>query len=348
MKRNKHFYVICHGLISLAFCAVPAQAQLTAPLPSGNTPTAPRISPPLNPVVESTRLKPGDIVRITVIGFPEFSSEQAISAEGTVFLPMADEIRIIGLSSEEIISRLEAALEPYIRRPQVSFTLISVSPLRVSVTGEVASPGPRLLQPEEVGDSNVIKLSEVLIAAGGITPEADLRNIIIRRQRFPGLASSTKQDGSTMSVNLWEVVQSGNLYADPEIQDGDEIIIPTAVSSNVDQQTLLSSTLAPEFVVVNVSGEVRRPGPVEVSPSADANAAIAAAGGPTPDADTGSILLARMGEDGQLIREEFQFGNQSTPIRDGDIVYVKKSASSNTLDFFNAITTPIRVLLELF
>jgi hypothetical protein len=55
-----------------------------------------------------------------------------------------------------------------------------------------------------------------------------------------------------------------------------------------------------------------------------------------------------MGEDGQLIREEFQFGNQSTPIRDGDIVYVKKSASSNTLDFFNAITTPIRVLLELF
>lgn len=322
----------------LAYVA-PAQAQLTAPLPTRTSVTDSS---------ESTQLKPGDLVRISVIGFPEFSGEQTITIEGSVYLPMAGEVSVVGLPTEGLIRRLETALKPYIRRPQVNLTLISASPLRVSVTGEVIAPGPRLLEPEVVSNSNVIKLSEVLIAAGGVTPEADLRNIVIYRQSEPGAALQRSHNDSAIPVNLWEVVQTGDLSADPIIRDGDEIAVPSAATSSAEQQILLSSTLAPETIIVNVSGEVRSPGPVEISPAADANAAIAAAGGPTPDANTGSILLARMGDNGQLVREEFEFGQRTKTIRNGDLIHVKKSATSNALDFFDAIASPFLLLLDLF
>ncbi|RMF62362.1 MAG: hypothetical protein D6742_20420 [Cyanobacteria bacterium J069] len=347
MKTSRSLSLLWLMAIGVSFYGAPVRAELNPTLPPGEqfSPT-----PEASASASSLPLKPGDLVRITVAGFPELSNEQAVTPNGFIQLPMAGNISIVGLSPESASQRVATSLLPYVRRPQVSLILVNPSPLRVSVTGEVLSPGPRVLSLTDSGNNNRVRsgvrLSDILVAAGGITPEADLSNITIRRQ-IPGVLTSQRtQPNQVFNVNLWEVIQTGNLSADPIIYDQDEIVVPTATASSVDQQTLLSSTLAPTRVVVNVAGEVRRPGPVEIAPTADVNAAIAAAGGPTPNANTRAVVLARRGESGQLVQQEFRFGQETTTIQNGDLIYVKKSAGSDILDFLGAISSPLRLLLD--
>lgn len=347
MKLNPYSSLIWLATIGFSLYGLPVKAQSALPF-SPDEPVAPAIEFPIS--AGTLPLKQGDLVRITVVGFPELSSEQTITPNGVIQLPMAGNISIAGLVPETASQRIAQSLTPYVRRPQISLTLISPGPLRISVIGEVLSPGPRVLSLTDSGNNrarNVVRLSDILVAAGGITPEADLSNITIRRQTPEATIPSNQRERRTITVNLWEVIQTGDLSADPIIYDRDEIVVPVATTSRVDQQTLLSSTLAPSRVVVNVAGEVRRPGPVEIAPTADVNAAIAAAGGPTPNANTRAIVLARRGDAGQLVQREFRFGEETATVRNGDLIYVKKSASSNILDLLGAVSSPLRLLLEI-
>ncbi|MEL6490880.1 MAG: polysaccharide biosynthesis/export family protein [Cyanobacteria bacterium J06621_3] len=314
--------------------------------PSGQLPARPEALPVS--ARNNIPFKSGDLVRVTVVGFPDFSGEQPISQEGTIYLPMAGDVDIVGFSNAQAIRQIETSLLPFIRRPQVSLTLVRPSPLRISVTGAVLRPGPRSLELTEVGSNNAVKLSEVLVAAGGIAPTADLRNITIQRAIPTAADPSGYRGNSTIVVDFWDAIQLGDLSADPIIYDGDEIVIPTASINNVDQQMLLSSTVAPTQVVVSVAGEVRRPGQLEIAPTADVNAAIAAAGGLTPDASTDGISLFRVGSDGQLSREDFEFGEATTNIMNGDLVFVEKSRTSNVLDLLDVVSSPIRLILDAF
>ncbi len=336
MKTSKCSNLLWLLLAGVSLYGVPVAAQPTLPLSTGE----------LSTTVDSLPLKPGDLVRITVVGFPELSSDQTVTSNGVVQLPMAGNISVVGLSPEAATQQVATTLLPYVRRPQVSLTLVTPSPLRVSVTGEVLHPGPRSLPLTDEGNNNVVRLSEILVAAGGVTPEANLNDITIYRQASGATNPLKPQDRQVINVDLWDVIQTGDLSADPIVYDGDEIVVPIATASRVDQQTLLSSTLAPTEIVVSVAGEVRSPGPVEIAPTSDVNAAIAAAGGPTPDANTGAIILARMGDDGQLVEEEFRFGEETPTVRNGDLIYVQKSTTSNVLDFLEAISSPLRLFLD--
>ena len=124
--------------------------------------------------------------------------------------------------------------------------------------------------------------------------------------------------------------------------------MPTAVISMVEQRQLLSSTVAPLIITVQVAGEVRRPGSVQVSPISGASTAVAAAGGPTDKGRTKSIALLRLSVDGRLERQEFTFGDNNIPLRDGDVIVVDKSTFSNVLDTLGAVLNPLSSILSVF
>lgn len=272
-------------------------------------------------------LKPGDRLNLTVAGFPDLSGEQMIMSDGTIQLPMVGVIGVAGLSSTQANAALTEALRPYVRRPQVALSVLSLSPLQISVTGEVLRPGPRTLSPAEA-QADPITLSDALILSGGITPNADLRNIVIRRAALSGETAS----GQEVRVNLWQAIQQGALVADVPIYDGDEIHVPAAPVNQADQQLLLASTLAPDQITVQVAGEVNRPGQVEVSPTTGISEAVAAAGGPTDKADQDSLRLFRLSATGQLEQQTFEFGESSEPLRNGDLIVVEKSTADGILD----------------
>ncbi|MGA7938062.1 MAG: polysaccharide biosynthesis/export family protein [Kovacikia sp.] len=307
-------------------------------------------------------LKPGDRIRITVIGFQELSGEQMVLSDGAIELPLAGRIGVGKLTPNQAVARITEALLPYIRRPQVGLSVVSISPIRINVAGEVMRPGPRLLTPPSpinfadnntnsgnLRDSNTIRLSDALVLAGGIKPNADIRNIIVRRVPDSTPADKSKRPITEIKVDLWQAVQNGNLAADLPILDGDEIVVPTAQISSADQQILLASTVAPTKIVVQVGGQVQRPGRVEIEPTAGASDAVGAAGGLTDKADR-EIELIRMTPEGRLVKKKLAFGDPSGPLMNGDLIVVNKSTGSKITDLlssvFGSVISPLIFLLK--
>ncbi len=338
--------------------ALPLQ-PIASPNPSSN----PTISP-LNTVTNTPStselsdiipLKSGDRIRLTVVGFPDLSGEQIILSDGTIQLPMVGAISIAGLTPGNASDTITTALKPYVRRPQISIVLLALSPLRVNVIGEVLQPGPRTLEPSKnqtnsfgIPTISPITLSDAVSIAGGITPNADLRNITIRRTTVrsarPGLPLVASR--SEVKVDLWQVLKEGDLNGDPRLNYGDEIIIPTATLTTPDQQALLKSTFAPTRIRVQVAGEVQKAGQVEIAPNSSVSSAIAAAGGPTRDAKNNDILLYRNLPDGRVESQKFDFGKSSIALQDGDVIVVGEKGSSKILDFLGRLMNPISPLLQ--
>jgi polysaccharide export outer membrane protein len=325
----------------------PAQAQFS---PTAATATTTQTAEPL---------KPGDQIRLTVVGFDELSGEQAIAADGTIQLPMAGAIDIGRLTPTQAVSRITQSLLPYVRRPQVSLAVVSLSPIHISITGEVIQPGPRLITPTEtrnnttVNNNAPVTLSRALLLAGGITPNADLRNIVVRRHTAePTLLARQTEPGRTdINVDLWQVIQSGDLDSDLRIYDGDEIIVPVAQAGSMNQQTLLASTVAPDTITIQVAGEVQKPGQIEISPRSGVSEAVAAAGGLTKDGSREDIALFRMAADGRLTSRNYTFGEASEPLMNGDLIYVGKSnrgSVGNIFDFLGRLLNPLAPILRLF
>ena len=344
---------LVYGLIDFARIE-PIFAQV-APLDSLQS--APLNESASTNALASTPLKPGDRLRITIVGFPDLSGEELIPSDGMIQMPLVGQINIVGLSTEAAVDKITKALLPYVRRPQVGLTILSLSPLRISVTGEVVRPGPQLLDAikmdetdRQQGNSITLKVSDALVLAGGITPDADLQNIIIRRAipQTSSLAGSAPSGQSEIKVNLWDAVRSGNLAANLQIYDGDEIFVPVAISTAVDQRALLSSTLAPTAITVQVAGEVVKPGQLQLSPTAGVSAAVAAAGGPTDKADTDSLELYRLSREGRLERQTFAFDQASMPLLNGDLIVVRKTGVSNTLDFLGRVVPLFNPFFFLF
>ena len=145
----------------------PTQTQPALPQP------LPQPLPPATPYNTSDPLKPGDIISINVLGFQNLSGQQQVSSTGTVQLPLGGPIFVAGFAPLEAIAPITESLRPYVKRPQVSVTLINASPIRISVSGEVLQPGPRLLDPansENQAQRLPPTLSTAIVESGGITP----------------------------------------------------------------------------------------------------------------------------------------------------------------------------------
>jgi polysaccharide biosynthesis/export protein len=293
------------------------------------------------------RIHSGDKVHLIVIGFPELSNDQMVLSDGTLLLPMAGSIDVEGLTLQEANDRISTALIPYVRRPRVALSLTGARPGRISLSGEVRQPGPRLLvssvdNSAQSSSSGFKTLSSTLLLAGGVTPDADLRNIVIRRINQE---TQTKQE---LTFNLWQAIKNGDLSADPQVLDGDEIVVPKSEITESERQLFLSSTVAPDKITVQVVGQVQTPGPVSIKPKSNLTQAVAAAGGPTDKAETSHITLLRPTEGNQIERKTFSFGETSTALRDGDVIVVDKSGTSTTLDLLTGILGPVVPFFYLF
>lgn len=348
----------------------PSPAASPAATPSPTSPTAP-VSPAAIPSPEDASdpedvnlLKSGDRLNVTVLGFPDLSGEQMVLADGTIQMPLVGSVSVRGLTPAQASTQLTEALRPYVRRPQVNISLLNIRPPRVSVTGEVRRPGPLVItppnnssptspaapnmQPVDVAGGELYTLSYALVLAGGLTPNADLRNIVIRREA-PASQPGTSDSGKTeIRVNLWQILRSGNLSSDLRLQDGDEIVVPTASLNTADQQQLLSSSLAPTTISVQVAGEVNSPGQITIAPNADVNMAVAAAGGPARGAARNRIRLLRMAPNGQLEQQNFRFGEESVTLREGDVIVIERRGSQRFLDVVGQVLNPLNFLNFLF
>lgn len=100
------------------------------------------VDAPAMALAAMTRLRPGDVVSLSVLGEPELALEDvAVSEAGTLQVPLAGEVQAEGLTPGEMGAELARKLSGYLRDPQVAVNLTKPAVRTVSVEGEVDRPG---------------------------------------------------------------------------------------------------------------------------------------------------------------------------------------------------------------
>jgi polysaccharide biosynthesis/export protein len=312
-------------------------------------------------------LGPGDQIGLDIFDVPELSGAQGqyvVLIDGSVNLPWVGKIQLQGLTLEGASSRLEQAYAPYIRNPLITVNLLTARTLRVNVVGAVKRPGSYIISPQGqtnqilVGDAAVAggsvasqwpTVTQALQQAGGITQLANLREVQLRRPR---------PDGSEelISVNLWELLRSGQIRQDVALRDRDTLIVPQATVLSAEEALLNgSSSIAPATILVNVIGEVRAPGTVEVAPNTSLNQALLTAGGFDPRARRSKVELIRLRPDGTAERRTIPvdlaagINEESNPsLREFDTIVVGRSGIAQTGDALDNIFRPLGNIFGIF
>ncbi|WP_413171552.1 polysaccharide biosynthesis/export family protein [Anabaena azotica] len=229
------------------------------------------------------------------------------------------------------------------------------APRTVAITGQVYRPGSYLVTPgsstAEGGTvapgSGLPTVMRAIQLAGGITSLADVRSIKIRRPTRIGSEQS-------LNVNLWELLQTGDLNQDVVLQDGDTIVVPTATEINTSEVTqLATTTLSPATIQVGVVGEVKKPGLTALQPNSSLNQALLAAGGfNDARASSAAVDLIRLNSNGtvskRVVKIDFSKGinDETNPIlRNNDVVVVSRSGIAKTSDTVNTVAGPLGTVL---
>lgn len=339
-----------------------ASAQTPTGLPSLVQPTQPASSetlavpstisnPSPTPVPDSAyTLGAGDSLRIDIFRVPQYSTESPVLSDGTLNLPLIGKVNVKGLSIETASERISRQYAQYLRRPLVTLTLLNRRPVQVGIAGEVGSPGTYTFAQQ---DAQVSRLSQLIQTAGGITKTADLSAVQVKR---------TQADGreETIQVNLWDLIQNGNLGQDLTLQDGDAVFIPTAFVAPEDAALLADVSFAGDTeqpINVAVVGEVYRPGPYTlrggIARTADTETinaaniatgpttitkAIQVAGGIKPQADIRNVQVVRPTRAGQPqifdvnLWQLLQTGDlrQDAVLQEGDTILVPTATALST------------------
>lgn len=129
-------------------------------------------------------LSPVDKLVISVYGQLDLSSEQRISDEGTVSIPLLGETIIGGLTVSKAQKLIEAALieRRFLVSPVVTISIEAFSPKVVTVLGEVEAPGSIAI-PE---GRNGLPIQVAIAEAGGFTGAAQKGEVQLRRSSTPG------------------------------------------------------------------------------------------------------------------------------------------------------------------
>ncbi len=173
------------------------------------------------------------------------------------------------------------------QRASANFSADITKPIGVVIVGEVNRPGPYTVSASDLRSTNqqtelgfvsieqqqgavvgLPTITRALKIAGGITTEADIRRVQIRRR----IRGGTEQ---TIMVNLWDLLQKGDATQDVLLQEGDSVIIPTASTVDLAEVSqVANSSFSPNAISINIVGEVIRPGALQVRPSTSLHQAL--------------------------------------------------------------------------
>lgn len=222
------------------------------------------------------RIGPLDMVQVVVWEHPELTSPmgqyqpagQKVTTDGTLFYPYAGEIKVAGLTAQELRAEITKRLSNKILNdPQVDVRVTGYNSLRATVTGAVNKPG-------FVSFSETpMSIPQAVAAAGGFAATADLSSVQLRR------------GDKVYDINYMDAFKA-NLPLDRIVlKPEDQLFIPSLTETQKEKK-------------VFVLGEVGRPGVVNISGEYLTLAeALASSGGlQALYASSSSVYVIRNGE----------------------------------------------------
>lgn len=209
------------------------------------------------------KLGPGDEIIIDIWGTNQATIRQTISTEGTINIPDLGLVNLNGMTIKEA--------DAYMRRmlgriysvdgsdagSEIKLTLGNIRTIQVNMMGEVAVPGTYYL-------SSFSNIYHALYRAGGVSSLGSLRDIRLIR------------NGKTIaSLDVYEFILEGKSPDDIMLQEGDIIIVPAYK------------------MLVDISGNVKRPMVYEMKDGETVNDLLEYASGFMGDAYRSSMRMIR-------------------------------------------------------
>ncbi|MFZ5574889.1 MAG: polysaccharide export protein EpsE [Pseudomonadota bacterium] len=235
------------------------------------------------------RMGTGDVLRITVYGQPDLTTEARVSESGSITFPLIGEVKMSGVTpaqgQAEIAQRL--AKGGFILDPFVTVNVVQYRGQQISVLGRVNRPGKYNLE-------RASRVTDVLALAGGVVPDgADVATLIRER------------DGKTeyREIDLVALFREGGEAANERVQDGD----------------ILNVARQPVFYIY---GEVQRPGAFRLEQNMSVVQALSLGGGVTPRGTQRGIRILRRDAGGAMKEIQVRLDD---PVKKDDVIYVKES-----------------------
>ena len=329
-SQQQWFSAILAGSLVWLPCAAVAEAAplgRTAVAMNNATGTLPAARP------YRYRLGPGDQLSMTVFKMEGYEAKVEVLSDGTINLPRIGTIDVWGLTLEEAKQSITDSYAKILRRPLVHLDLVSPRPIKVTVTGDVETPGVFSLPAK--GDGGWPTLVDVVQIAGGIGATGDLSRLeLIRPSQTPG------GEPTRYSFDYLSVLRDGGHAPTPLIYDGDSIrVYKSETLNNADMITAAASNFAPDTIKVNVIGEVTNPGVVQVPSNSPVSRAILATGGITRRGSDNTVELIRVDGEGKPTVKRLGFNPKATlssptnpPLRQGDVLVVNRNQLAKVTD----------------
>jgi polysaccharide export outer membrane protein len=154
---------------------------------------------------------PEDILLIEVWKEPDLTRKVTVQPDGKISLPLLNDVKVIGLSVQEIKQLLEEEFLKYLEIPSVSVSVVDPKSYKIYVVGKVKAPG--VIQPK-----SQITFLQAIATAGGFSEWAKKKEILVNHFEN-GVEKSLK-------INYEKIISGESPELNIVMQSGDTIIVP--------------------------------------------------------------------------------------------------------------------------
>lgn len=163
-------------------------------------------------------VRPGDVISVRVYGENDLNVNQRIDFRGQIRLPLLENVDVAGLQVREIETRLETLFRErgFLRKPQVTASVVRYAPAEVLLFGEITRKGPLQLP----AGKEWIDIVDLIARAGDFTGIANSDRVQIKRVHADGtveikivdVESIIKDRDRGINVNSFKVLPGDVIY----------------------------------------------------------------------------------------------------------------------------------------
>lgn len=240
----------------------------------------------------------GDKLEITVFRNTDLDVSPQVDTMGEITFPLLGGMKVSGITPYQVRDRITEGLRKYITNPQVTVNVSTYQSQKITIMGEVESPG--VLQIEKPQP-----IYELLSKAGGFTENSNKDNVTILRKDKKGARQ-------ILNIDMRKMLEEGDTSQNILIYKDDIIYVPKDIRK------------------ITVLGEVNSPGTVDVKERLGILEVITKVGGFTDNANKNNIIIMGKNDKSHVRILDYQqiLDNKDLSknivLSDGEVVYVPR------------------------
>ena len=264
------------------------------------------------------RIGPDDVLTVIIYagGEKQFESSITVSNQGNINAPFIGSVKAEGLTPSELEKRIQQPLAlDYFVDPKVNIQITQYRSLHYYISGGVNQPGLYTMTSE-------VSLLVLIAKAGGLDPDHGNVAFIMRGyadavmagEKVEKLATQTKP----IKVDLYRLLNQGDLSANPMLNPGDVVYIPMKKSLDLAESKIY------------VEGEVKNPGAYDYQAGLTALSACIMAGGfDTFAAPNRAKIIREKGEKTEVLKINLEMVKEGkipdVQLQPGDRIHIPET-----------------------